>query len=52
VKKSSHRNRKDKDLKDKDRMPTPTGAPLSGKRTTLGDLLDRALERMDARLGR
>jgi len=39
-----------------DRTPVeriaPEVAPPSGKRTTLGDLIDRALERMDDRLGR
>ena len=29
--------------------PAPEVAQPSGKRTTLGDLLDRALDRMDAR---
>ena len=52
-------------LKDQGRMPSRAAegirydrkpverlcevAPPSGKRTTLGDLLDRALDRMDAR---
>ena len=29
--------------------PERTGKPLSGRRTTLGDMIDRALERFDAR---